>query len=138
MKSTTEWLGEAKFEAVGTRTDNKVLMEGPESLGGTGEGQSPMEMLLHGVAGCMSIDIKHILRHKFDDVKKLVVEVEGERQEDYPQKFVKLDINVKVDGDVPGKDVLRAAELSRDKYCSAVNSLSAEAEVHAYLNGTKL
>lgn len=138
MKSTTTWLGDAKFEAQGTRTEEKVLMEGPANIGGSGEGQSPMEMLLHGVAGCMSIDIKHILRHKFDDVKKLVVEVEGERQEDYPQKFVKLEIKVIVDGDVAGKDVLRAAELSRDKYCSAVNSLSAEAEVSAYLNGDKL
>lgn len=138
MKSRTEWLGEAKFEAVGTRTDDKVLMEGPANIGGSGEGHSPMEMLLHGVAGCMSIDIKHILRHKFDDVKTLVVEVEGTRQEEYPQKFVQLEIKVMVEGDVLGKDVLRAAELSRDKYCSAVNSLSAEAEVFAYLNGNKL
>lgn len=138
MKSRTEWVGDAKFEAVGSRTNEKVLMEGPANIGGSGEGHSPMEMLLHGVAGCMSIDIKHILRHKFDQVEKLVVEVEGERQEDYPQKFVHLEIKVVVEGDVAGKDVLRAAELSRDKYCSAVNSLSAEAEVSAYLNSEKL
>lgn len=138
MKSTTEWLGDAKFEATGTRTSDKVLMEGPANIGGSGEGQSPMEMLLHGVAGCMSIDIKHIMRHKFDKVNKLTVEVEGDRQEDYPQKFVHLNIKVMVEGDVAGKDVMRAAELSRDKYCSAVNSLSAEAEVSAYLNGEKL
>lgn len=138
MKSITVWQGDAKFEATGSRTEEKVLMEGPENIGGIGVGHSPMEMLLHGVAGCMAIDIKHILRHKFDNVKSLKLELDGERQEDYPQKYVKIDINVYLEGDVQAKDLVRATELSKEKYCSAVNSLTAEIQLNNYLNGEQV
>lgn len=135
MKSNTEWLGEGKFESRGTRTSEPLLMEGPESIGGTGQGHSPMELLLHGVAGCMAIDIKHILRHKFDAVTSLKLAVEGERREDYPQKYENITISVYMEGDVLAKDLVRATTLSKDKYCSAVNSLSATITLVNYLNG---
>ena len=81
---------------------------------------SPMEMLLLAAAGCTAIDVSHTLRKMRQDVKELVVEVDGVRREEYPKIYKKVELVYRVKGiNVDRKKVERAVEMSLTKYCSA-------------------
>ena len=113
-------------------------MDAKKEAGGSGSAPSPMEMVLHGVAGCMGIDLCVIMRHHMDNVEELELELDGERAEIEPKRFTDIEIIVKVDGDIPEKVLKRAVQLSHEKYCSAVNSLNAEFTTKALLNGREI
>ncbi len=86
---------------------------GPEN------GAGPMELLLAGVAGCTAIDIVHILRKQRQDVSGVEVEIEAERATDYPMVYTSAEVTYIVRGDVTESAVVKAIELSEEKYCSA-------------------
>src|SRR5699024_12487579 len=97
-----------------------------------------MDMVLHGVAGCMGIDLCVIMRHHMDNEEDLELELDGERAETEPKRFTEIEITVKVDGDVTDKVLKRAMKLCHEKYCSSVNSLNAEFTTKAVLNGKEI
>lgn len=134
----TKWQGNIKFESEGQNTGFKVNMDANKEAGGDASASSPMEMLLHGVAGCMGIDICVIMRHNMDEVKNLELEVVGTRNDEAPKFYTDVVVKVHVEGNVPAKTVKRAVELSHDKYCSAINSLKAKTRVETYLNGSRV
>lgn len=92
---------------------------------------SPMELLLIAAAGCTAIDIVSILKKMRIEFNRLEVEISGERREDYPKVYKKLDISYHVKGKgVKLEKVKKAVELSLTKYCSASITLKkAGAEV---------
>src|SRR6266478_1585460 len=74
---------------------------------------SPVEMLLVSVAACTASDVISILLKKRQDVTGYKVEVEGERVEDHPRKFIKFHVHHIVHGrNVSEKAVADAIELS--------------------------
>lgn len=134
----TKWQGNIKFQSEGQNTGFSVNMDGKKDAGGDGSASSPMEMVLHGVAGCMGIDICVIMRHNMDKVESLEMEVVGTRNDAVPKSYTDVVVKVYVEGTVPAKVVKRAVHLSHDKYCSAINSLNAETKVETYLNGGRI
>jgi putative redox protein len=90
-----------------------------------GVGPSPMDALLLGVMTCMAIDIRMILEKGRVPLQSLEMDTEADRAEDPPRYFTSLRMVFRLTG--PGEEnrgkVQRAVELSRDKYCSALNSL---------------
>ncbi len=97
-----------------------------------GSGASPMELMLLGVAGCTAMDIVSILQKKRSAFTGLQVVIRGERAEEYPKRFTKVDIEFVVTGNnVKPKDVEHAITLSATKYCSAIASLNATV-AHTY------
>lgn len=137
MKVTTKWQGDISFESIGENSGHSVTMDAKKEAGGSGSAPSPMEMILHGVAGCMGIDMCVIMRHHMDKISNLELVLDGERAETDPKSYTNVEILVKIDGDVPRKTARRAVDLSLDKYCSAVNSLNAEVSAVLELNGEK-
>ncbi len=135
MKVNTKWQGDISFESTADVSGHTVRMDARKEAGGSGSAPSPMEMVLHGVAGCMGIDMCVIMRHHMDKVENLELELDGKRAETEPKRFTDVEITVKVEGDVPPKTLNRALKLSHEKYCSAVNSLNADFTVKAVLNG---
>lgn len=133
-----KWQGDIKFQSEGQNTGFSVDMDAAKSAGGQGSASSPMEMVLHGVAGCMGIDICVIMRHSMDKVESLEMEVVGTRNDVVPKSYTDVVMKVYVEGTVPAKVVRRAVELSHEKYCSAINSLNAETRVEIYLNGGRI
>lgn len=93
-------------------------------------GPSPTDLLLLSLAGCMGVDVIHILEKSRVPVESLSVEVEGERADAPPRRFERIRLVFVVSG--PGEEhrdrLERAVELSRDKYCSVLHSLREDME----------
>ncbi len=99
---------------------------------------SPMELILMSIASCSSIDIVHILEKQQLTIDDLQVEVEGHRAQQVPKVFERIDLLVKIEGDIPENKALRAVKLSFDSYCSVSKMLEASVEINyqVKLNGS--
>ena len=100
-------------------------------IDGEGEtGQSPPDALLSALATCSAIDVVDILAKRRTPVEKLTVDVEGERREDIPRRFVRLTLTYKLDGaGVEALHAERAVALAFEKYCSVAASLAPDMSV---------
>jgi putative redox protein len=86
-------------------------------------GPSPVQALGFAIAGCMSMDVAHMLtrgRHPFRALRSRLV---AERAPDDPHRLVTVVLHFTIEGDVPPDAVERAIALSRDKYCSVWQSM---------------
>ena len=106
---------------------------GPEiTVDGDGvEGGSPMGLLLLSLVGCMAIDIRVILKKSRVKLESLEMVAEGIRAETEPRRYESIELVCRVEG--PGEEdhdkVQRAVDLSRDKYCSVLHSLSPDIDL---------
>jgi len=110
------WAGRLEFAANLSRTA-MVIDSGGSS------GPSPCELLGAALAGCMSVDLAHILargRHKVTALRSRLV---GQRAPDEPHRFTSVTLHFIVEGPVPAEAIERAIQLSRDKYCSVWHSM---------------
>ena len=81
-----------------------------------------------------------ILAKRRTPVEKLTIDVEGERREDIPRRFVRLTLTYNLDG--AGAEALhaeRAVALAFEKYCSVAASLAPDivAETIVVVNGVR-
>ena len=107
-----------------------VTLDSNEVTGGQGDGFSPMEMLLIGLAGCTGMDVISILRKKRQDVTGYEVHVQGIRADEHPKVFVEISIEHIVTGhNVQPTAVARAIELSETRYCPAAAMLGKVARI---------
>jgi putative redox protein len=86
-------------------------------------GPSPMQTLGFALAGCMAMDVVHILKKGRHDLRGLRVDLTGQRAQDEPRRFTSVELKYTLIGDVPADQVQRAIDLSREKYCSVWHSL---------------
>ena len=93
---------------------------------GSAAGTGPMELVLIGLAGCTAMDVESILRKKRADMRRLDLEVTGERATEHPKVFTDIHIVYNVHGDVKRADAEHAVSLSHEKYCSVAASLKAK------------
>ncbi len=108
----------------------EVRIDASPTIGGTGDGVRPMELLLMGIAGCSAIDVVHILRKQRLEVPSLSVRVHGEREPDaVPAVFTEIRLDFTFGAELPEAKVRRAIELSLEKYCSAAAMLRKTARI---------
>ncbi len=113
-----------------TGSGHTVVMDAPKSVGGHAAAPSPMEMLLVGLGGCTGMDVISILRKKRQTVSGFSVEVHGEKAEEHPMRYTKINVVYRVRGrGVTEAAVKRAADLSMKKYCSVAATLGGNAEI---------
>ena len=86
-------------------------------------GPSPMQALAYALAGCMSMDVVHMLRKGRHDLRGLRLDLSGTRAEEQPRRFTAITLHFTVTGEVPRDAIERAIELSREKYCSVWHSM---------------
>jgi putative redox protein len=91
-------------------------------------GQSPMQALAFGLAGCMSMDLVHILRKSRLKLTGLKADLTGHRASETPHRFVSVDLHFTVIGNLPADQIQRAIDLSREKYCSVWHSMRQDIE----------
>ncbi len=91
--------------------------------GATYAAASPMQYLALSVAGCMAIDLVHILTRGRHALTSLGAAFTGERAADDPRRFTAITLHFTLATDAAPAVVERAIQLSREKYCSAWNSL---------------
>jgi putative redox protein len=113
------WKKGLQFEAEDEK-GHKLVVDTAKENGGFDEGAAPMQLLLVSLAGCMAMDIVAILRKKGGRVDKFRMTLDGKQAESYPQRFTKITYQIKCEGSYKREDLIRAFELSRDKYCSVL------------------
>src|SRR3954465_116274 len=86
-------------------------------------GPSPMQALALALAGCMAMDVVHVIRKGRYDLRGLRADLSGTRASTDPHRFTAITLHFTVNGDVPTEKIDRAIELSRDKYCSVWHSM---------------
>ena len=89
-----------------------------------------MQTLAFSVAGCMSVDVAHILAKGRHQLRALRSHVVADRAQEDPHRFIRLTLRFSVEGDVPPDAVDRAIAMSREKYCSVWHSLRQDIEFH--------
>src|SRR5258708_5408545 len=86
-------------------------------------GPSPVQALAFALAGCMGMDVVHILRKGRLDLRGLKIALTAERAPEDPHRITAVTIDFTVTGDVPKEQVQRAINLSHEKYCSVWHSM---------------
>ena len=86
-------------------------------------GPSPVQTLAFALAGCMGMDVVHILRKGRFDLRGLNVSLVAERAQEDPHRITSVTVEFAVTGNVPDAQVQRAIDLSHEKYCSVWHSM---------------
>ena len=111
---------ERNMRFIGKNMDgHETVFDTVPAVGGENSAPTPMEIMLQGLAACSSMDVLSILRKKRKQIDDYWVEVDSQRAEEHPKVFLKAHLvyNLK-SPDAEEKDLIRAIELSQDKYCS--------------------
>jgi len=91
---------------------------------------SPMELLLVALGSCTGVDVVSILRKKRQQVTDYRVEVRGQRREDHPRSYKRMEVHHIVTGrNISERSVAQAIALSEEKYCSVAATLRPTAEI---------
>lgn len=134
MKVEIAWQEKMRFEAT-TPSGHTLLLDAGQESGGENKGPRPTEVLLSAVGTCSGIDVVDILHKMRYTIDQFAITVHGERAEEHPRRFTKIELRFQLQGDIPVEKVQRAVSLSVEKYCSVAHSLSAEIEAIFVLNG---
>jgi putative redox protein len=86
-------------------------------------GPSPVQALVFALAGCMAMDVVHILKKGRYDLRGLGVKLTAERAQENPHRVTAVSLAFDVTGPVPKDQVERAIALSHEKYCSVWHSM---------------
>lgn len=130
MKCNVRWTGDGMSFIARTGSGHLVTMDGATAGGGNELAPRPMEMVLVGTGGCTAYDVLLILKRGRHDVRGCEVEVTAERAEHDPKVFTRIELKFTVRGRNLKRDaVVRAVELSHEKYCSATAMLAKTAEI---------
>ena len=92
-------------------------------------GPSPMQLVGYGLAGCMAMDVVHVLTKGRHGLKGLRLDLKGQRAETEPRRFTSVEMHYSINGNVPEAAVRRAIDLSREKYCSVWHSMRQDIEL---------
>lgn len=91
---------------------------------------SPMELLLLALGSCTGVDVVSILQKKRQSLSHYRIEVRGERREEHPRSYSRMEVHHIVTGrNISERSLVQAIELSEQKYCSVAASLRPTAEI---------
>ena len=90
-----------------------------------------MQALGFALAGCMAMDVVHVLRKGRHDLRGLTVGLTAGRADEDPRRFTSVALEFTITGNVPPEPIQRAIDLSRQKYCSVWHSLRQDIELTA-------
>ncbi len=119
---TLEWDGEKQFTGIAGK--HRVNIDGAADAAPT-----PVQMLALSLAGCMAIDLVHILTRGRHLVTSLSTTLHGERSSDDPKRLTRVRLDFELAGAMEPEHVERAIDLSREKYCSVWASLRQDIEL---------
>jgi len=109
--------------------DLRLVMDSSASLEGKNRGMTPMQLLLGGLMGCMSIDVMLVLKKQKLSPKVYKVEADAQKKDGIPTPYDKIRLKISIDKEIDIKRVNRAIDLSLNKYCSVRASLHPDIEV---------
>ncbi len=120
-----QWVGKERFVAQ-SPSGHLVALDTDRAANGA---PGPMELLLVALGACTATDVISILAKMRQKLESLEVEVSGERAEEPPRVWTKLEIVYKLRGILDEAAVQRAIQLSEEKYCSVAATLRKTAPI---------
>jgi putative redox protein len=120
-----QWIGKEQFVAQSPSGHLSTLDSDRSSNGAPG----PMELLLMALGACTATDVVSILAKKRQWLESLEVTVSGERAQEPPKVWTKLEIVYKLRGQLEEQAVKHAIDLSEEKYCSVAAMLRKTASI---------
>jgi len=120
-----QWVGKERFVAQ-SPSGHLVALDSDRSTNGA---PGPMEMLLIALGACTATDVVTILAKKRQKLDSLEIEVSGERAQEPPQVWTKLEIVYKLRGALDEAAVRHTIRLSEEKYCSVAAMLRKTAQL---------
>ncbi len=122
-------------------TGHKVIMDAGESGGGKDLGARPKPLVLAALTGCSGMDIVSILKKMKIENYEFEMKVDAETAEEHPMVYTDIVFGFYFKGEnLPSDKILRAVELSTQKYC-AVNAMlseTAKIDVQVFINGNEV
>ncbi|PIB37164.1 osmotically inducible protein OsmC [Reichenbachiella sp. 5M10] len=127
LTSTLVYKADKEYEAT-NQAGNTVAMDMyPQD---EKKNQSPMDLVLSGLAGCAAVDIVSMIKKRRKTFIDLKVETVAERAEGHPAKFIKIHKKFIITSpDLTDKEAERIIDLAVDSYCSVASSLSPEIDM---------
>jgi putative redox protein len=90
----------------------------------------PLELLLVALGGCTGTDVISVLHKKRQQITDYRIEVHGERREEYPRSFRRMEVRHILRGRAISEDaVKKAIDISINKYCSVAATLRPTVEI---------
>jgi putative redox protein len=126
MQASANWVSEERFVGAATSGHAIVVDAGDPKLG-----NSPMELVLIGLCGCMASNIATILRKKRQSWTLLQVSADAQRAPGPPRVFTSIRLVYRVSRSVSPKAMEDAVRLSGEKYCSVAQMLARTAAITA-------
>ena len=125
-KAVVKFAGDDLFVAVSASGHALVVETEPARS----RAATPMELLLLAVGSCTGVDVVSILGKKRERVTGYHVEVRGERREEHPRAYTRIEVRHVLRGhNLSERAVAQAIELSDTKYCSVAATLRPAAEI---------
>lgn len=115
------WTHDLAFTATsGTQT---ITLDGNSQ-----DGPSPVQTMAMSLAGCMAIDVAHMLTKGRAPFRTLRAHLVADRAQENPHRFLRATLTFIIEGDVARDVVERAVSLAREKYCSVWHSMRQDIE----------
>ena len=87
--------------------------------------QSPTELLLTAVVSCSAVDVVEIMKKRRKSFTNFKVEVTGDRREEHPRAFTRIELNFIIHSDnITEAELLKNAKIVVDRYCSVATTIS--------------
>lgn len=125
MKIQTIWQSQKQF----TSTDengHSVSIDALESNGGQETGQTPADLLVSALGGCMGISMMTSLENYDEPVEELRIDLDATKSVEVPKRIEEVKLTIQIKTDIPEKIVDRIVKLSHEKYCTISNSINAD------------
>ena len=104
--------------------EHRLIMDANEDSGGHNKGPRPKPMLMASLAGCTGMDVMSILKKMKVEPTDLNIRVEGIIAEEHPKIYTSIHLIYEFKGEnLPMDRLIRAIELSQEKYCGVSLSL---------------
>jgi len=127
IRAEARWVEGLQFVGRGLGSGGSLLVAGSSGSDGQVCGIRPMEALLASLASCSGMDVISILQKMKQRVTGFRVEAEGQRADEHPRRYEQITLTYVVRGhEIQEAKVVRAIELSLEKYCGVTGSLNAE------------
>jgi putative redox protein len=139
MQSAVVWKDGMSFdvEAEGFA----LTIDAKPEHGGRGMGPSPKVLTLTSLAGCTAMDVIAILTKMRVAPKHFSVTADGVLADEHPKRFIDVTITYRFKGeDLPVAKLLRAIQLSEERYCGVAASLRPGVPMHheVFVNGERV
>lgn len=111
---------DSKMRIIGNDGENHETIFDTPAAGGDFSAATPMNVMLQAMGACSFMDTISILRKKRKDVTHLQIVIDGERTDEHPKVFKKVNLHyILTSKDAELNDLERSVELSQEKYCGA-------------------